>query len=77
MRPTTKVILNGKVLDRNTKSNTLNLTELKIWNLLRAGAYPTYIRTNLEELGFKGKVKIFPSKHIAFDSIKKDYPEWF
>lgn len=77
MRPTTKVILNGRTLDRRTDTKKLNITELKIWNLMRAGAYPVYIRQNLKDIGFKGKVKIVPSKHVAFKCIKKEFPEWY
>ncbi len=77
MRPTTKVILNGRTLSRRTDTKRLNITELKIWTLMRAGAYPVYIRQNLNDMGFKGKVKIVPSNHVAFKHIKKEFPEWY
>ena len=77
-RPITKIVVNGKELNYLTDWLTLDNVQCYALELYLAGAYPTYLRNEVEKrYGKQQNIFIVPSNHNRFKKSRIENPEWF
>ena len=77
IKPIKKLIVNGTPINEKTDWEKLGKAECYAFDLFLVSAYPTYLKTEVENRYGKQNFTIVPSNHKKYQKQRKENPEYF